>query len=307
MISLLLTLATALLLPGVINRTRAVCSGRKGYRFFQPLMTVGVLLRKGSVYSSVSTAVTRIAPVVYLATMLTATLFLPLGIHGSIISFQGDVVLFAYLLALGRVAMIWGAMDSGSSFQGMGASREALFAVLAEPALFLLIGTLALITGNFSFSAIFSRFDNISINLLILSIVVGYGFLKLMISECGRVPFDDPRTHLELTMIHEVMVLDLSGIDLAFVQIAQWLKLSIFGLLIANSLIPATQTGWLLVLYFAGIQFLLGIFIGVGESFTARNRMSRNATYLATVSAIGVLAFIVAVILALGGGEWGLN
>lgn len=297
MIPLLLLIIAALMLPGVINRTRAVCSGRKGYRFFQPLMTVGVLLGKGSIYSTTSTAITRIAPVLYLSTLLTAMLLLPLGVYGAVISFEGDVVLFAYLLALGRIAMIWGAMDSGSSFQGMGASREALFAVLAEPALFLLIGTMALITGNFSFSTIFSRFDNISINLLILSVVVGFGFLKLMISECGRVPFDDPRTHLELTMIHEVMILDLSGVDLAFVQIAQWFKLSVFGMLIANSLIPATQTGWLLILYFVVIQAILGVFIGLEESFTARNRMNKNTTYLATVSAVGLLAFIVAVIL----------
>lgn len=297
MIALILILIMALVLPGVINRTRALCSGRKGYRFFQPLMTVWVLLGKGSVYSTTSTAITALAPVVYLSTMLTAMLFLPMGVNGALVSFDGDVVLFASLLALGRIAMIWGAMDSGSSFQGMGASREALFAVLAEPALFLLIGTLVLITGHCSFSSIFSQFDNISINLLILSIVVGFGFLKLTISECGRVPFDDPRTHLELTMIHEVMILDLSGVDLAFVQIAQWIKLSIFGTLVANSLIPATQTGWLLVLYFVIVQILVGVFIGLGESFTARNRMNKNSTYLATVSAIGLLAFIVAVVL----------
>lgn len=297
MIPILLIVITALTLPGLINRTRAICSGRKGVRFFQPLMTVDVLLRKGSVYSNTSTPITRLAPIVYLATMLAATLFIPLGIYGAAISFPGDVVIFAYILSLGRIAMIWGAIDSGSSFQGMGASREALFAVLAEPALFLLIGTLCLITGHYSFTSIFSQFDNISINLLILSIVVGYGFLKLCISECGRVPFDDPRTHLELTMIHEVMILDISGVDLAFVQIAQWFKLSIFGMLIANSLIPATQTGWILALCFIGIQLFIGVFIGIGESFTARNRMTKNATYLATVSAIGLLAFIVAVLL----------
>lgn len=298
MVALVLIFIAAMMLPGTINRTRAFCSGRKGYRFFQPQMNVLLLLRKGSVYSSTSTVITRLAPVVYLGTMVSAMLFLPVGIYGSLVSFEGDVVLFAYLLALGRIAMVWGAMDSGSSFQGMGASRESLFAVLAEPALFLLIGTLSLITGHFSFSSIFSQFDNMSINLLILSIVVGFGFLKLMIAECGRMPFDDPRTHLELTMIHEVMVLDLSGVDLAFVHISQWFKLAIFGTLIANTLIPATQTGWLLFLLFILVELFIGLFIGISESFTARNRMTKNATYLATVSAIGILAFIVATLLS---------
>lgn len=298
MIPLILILITATMLTGVINKTRAIVSGRVGYRFFQPVMNVAVLLQKGSVYSSSSTSVTRLAPVVYLATTLTAAMLLPFGQYGSIFSFDGDIVLFAYLLGLGRLAMIWGAFDSGSSFQGMGASREALFGMFAEPALFLLLGTLSLITGFYSFSKIFAHFDNISVNLLILSIVVGYGLLRLAVAECGRVPFDDPRTHLELTMIHEVMVLDLSGVDMAFVHIASWVKLSTFGLLIANTLIPAPVNGWILILLFAVSQLLLGIVIGFGESFTARNRMNKNTTYLATVAAIGMLAFIVAFILS---------
>lgn len=287
----------ALLLPGVINRTRAVCSGRKGYRIFQPLMTVGVLLRKGSIYSAQATAITRLAPVVNLACIFGAALFVPMGRYGGVLHFSGDVVVFLFLMTLARVAMIWGAMDAGSSFQGMGATREMLFGALAEPAMLLLVATLVMITGYTSFSQIFAEFDNLTVNLLILSIVVGFGFYKLFICECGRVPFDDPRTHLELTMIHEVMILDLSGIDLAFVNIASWLKMAIFSMLIANALIPATQHGWLLVVLFTVVQLMVGILTGLGESFTARNRMNKNATYLATASAVGLLAFIVAMYL----------
>lgn len=297
MIPLLLTIVASLLLPGIINRTRAVCSGRKGYRFFQPLMTVGLLLRKGSVYSTNATAMTKLAPLINLASIMAAVTLLPLGVYGSMVQFDGDVILFVFLLTIGRVAMIWGAMDSGSSFQGMGASREMLFGALAEPAMLLLLGTLALITGYTSFSQIFAQFDNLSVNLLILSIVVGFGFLKLTVSECGRVPFDDPRTHLELTMIHEVMILDLSGVDLAFVHISQWLKMGVFYMLISNSLIPAMHTGWLLAVLVVVVMVAVGLFIGVSESFTARNRMNRNATYLATASAIGLLAFVVAFVI----------
>lgn len=297
MISFLLILLSSVLITGTINRTRAILSGRKGYRFFQPLYNVQVLLGKASVYSSSRTTLTRLAPVVYLGSILSAACFLPLGQYGAIVGFQGDVVLFAYLLGISRMAMILGALDSGSSFEGMGSAREALFGMLAEPAFFLLVGTLALITGHYSFSAIFAQFDNIPINFMILSIVVGYGFLNLAVAECGRVPFDDPRTHLELTMIHEVMILDLSGVDLAFVQIGGWIKLSVFGMLLANALIPAQISGWILIVLFLAIQFFMGAIIGLGESFKARNRMTKNATYLATVAAIGLLSFIVAYIL----------
>lgn len=297
MIALLLLLISSLLLVGLVNRTRALCSGRKGYRIFQSQMNVALLLRKGSVYSTVSSPMTRLAPVVYLAATLTAALFIPLGRFPAIFSFDGDLVLFAYVMALGRTAMILGALDSGSSFQGMGSAREALFGMFAEPALFLLLGTLALITGQYSFSAIFEHFDNMSINILILSIVVGYGLFKLAISENGRVPFDDPRTHLELTMIHEVMILDMSGVDLAFIQIAGWVKLAIFGMLTANALIPPHLHSWGLLLAFAASQLLFAAAIGLLESFTARNRMTRNTLYLTMVSGVGLLAFVVAYIL----------
>jgi len=299
MLSFIIILATSMLLTGLINRVRAICSGRKGYRIFQSQRNVALLLRKGSVYSTTSTYITRLAPLVYLATAVAAMLFIPFGRHPALLGFEGDIVAFAYILALGRLAMILGAFDSGSSFQGMGASRETMYGMLSEPALLLLGGTLALITGYSSFSGIFAKFDNMSINLLVLSVLVGYAFFRLALAENGRVPVDDPRTHLELTMIHEVMILDLSGVDLAFVQIAGWLKLSIFGMLFANALIPAQIYGWGLGALFVASQLLYVIAIGVIESFTARNRMIKNATYLVSVSAVGLLAFIVAYLLTL--------
>lgn len=297
MIAFLLIVVFAQFYLGIINRTRAVCAGRRGYRFFQPQMTVAVLLRKGAVYSTGSTVITRLAPLVYLATVVVVAMLMPLGEFGALISFRGDVVVFVYLLGLGRLAMVWGALDSGSSFQGMGSARELFFGMLGEPAMLLLLGTLALMTGNDSFTSIFAKFDNQQINIFIVSLLVGYGFLKLALLECGRVPVDDPRTHLELTMIHEAMILDLSGVDLAFVQIAGWLKMAVFGMLVANALIPATVAGWALVGCYISIQLLFAVFVGVMESFRARNRMSRNATYVATVLALGVLAFVVAYIL----------
>ncbi len=297
MLPLLYILVGALLIPGIINRTRAVCAGRKGYRFFQPLFNVGVLVRKGSVYSTTSTFISRGGPSLYLATILTAAAFIPLGNYPALVGFNGDFVLFAYLMALGRFALIFTALDSGSSFQGMGSAREALFAMLVEPCLFLLVGTLALVTGLYSFSSIFATFDNTSANIIVLSLVVGYAMFNIALVENGRLPVDDPRTHLELTMIHEVMVLDVSGVDLAFVQIASWLKLAVYCLLTANALIPAVGPDLQMIGWFAVALVGFGLLIGLAESFTARNRMPKNATYLATIAAVSMLSFVVAYIL----------
>lgn len=301
MIPFILILVSAFFVKGCINKTRARLAGRKGYRFFQPLLTVGVLMGKGEIYSTSSTWLTRVAPAVCLATTLAAMLLLPLGLFPAAVSFDGDFILFAYLLAFGKLVLVLTALESGSSFQGMGAAREVLFSMLVEPCFFLLIGTLAMVTGYGSFSAIFAAFDNMSVNWLMLSLILAYAFLNVALAENGRVPVDDTRTHLELTMVHEAMVLDLSGVDLAFVQVAGWLKLSIWGMLAVNVLIPAQTTGWMLVVWFLVAMLAYGVVIGLIESLMARNRMTKNATYLVTVSAIGLLGFAVAFVLMTSG------
>lgn len=301
MIPFLLILLSSLFVKGVINKTRARMAGRTGCRFFQPLLTVGVLLGKGEIYSTSSTWLTRVAPAVYLATTLAAVLLLPLGVFPAVIGFDGDFILFAYLLAFGKLALVLAALESGSSFQGMGSAREVIFSMLIEPCFFLLVGTLAMVTGCGSFSAIFAEFDNVSVNLLMLSLVLGYAFLNVALVENGRVPVDDVRTHLELTMVHEAMVLDLSGVDLAFVQVAGWLKLAIWGSLAVNVLVPGGTAGGLLVLWFLLAMAAYGVVIGVAESLMARNRMTKNVTYLVTVSAIGLLGFAVAYVLMTSG------
>lgn len=297
MIALLFIILGALCIVGLINKFRAFFSGRYGTRFFQPVLNVGVQLSKASLYSDSSTVITRLAAPIYLGSVLLAAALLPLGASfPALISFDGDVIFFCMLLALSRLVLIFAAMDSGSSFQGMGAARDSLFAIIAEPAFFLLFATLSLITGCYSFSTIFASFDNLSIVLLILSIVVGYGLLKLSFVECGRVPIDDSRTHLELTMIGDVMMLDFGGIDLAYFTIAGWLKLSIFAMLLVNVLIPAVVGGWFLMCCFVVGLVLYGLIIAFVESFSARNRMNKNATYIVSILAVGLLAFIVALL-----------
>lgn len=298
MIPFIWILLSAVCVQGVINKTRALLSGRRGVRFFQPLLTVGVLLNKGEVYSTSSTWLTRVAPAVCLASALGAATLVPLGIFPAAIGFNGDFILFAYLLAFGKLTLVLAALESGSSFQGMGSAREVLFSMLIEPGFFLLLGTLALVTGYGSFSTIFAEFDNMQVDWLMLSLILGYGFLNLALVENGRLPVDDTRTHLELTMVHEAMILDLSGVDLAFVEVAGWIRLSIWGLLAANALVPARMTGsGLSVVWFFVAMAAYGVVIGLIESFMARNRMTKNTTYLTTLSAIGLLGFAVAYVL----------
>jgi len=224
LLNILLLVAVALSITGVVNRTRARLAGRRGPRFTQHLHNTALLLRKGAVYSTTTSALFRTAPALYLAAAVTALLFIPVGDLPPVVSFPGDLVCFIYLLALSRAALILAAMDTGSSFEGMGASREALYGALVEPALLLTTATLALMTGHTSFAAIFSAATPVEVRFTIILLLLGYLLTKIFIVEQGRIPVDDPRTHLELTMIHEVMCLDYGGIDLAFIQIAGWLK-----------------------------------------------------------------------------------
>ena len=293
----LLFLLAALAIPGLINRTRALLAGRKGIRFAQHLYDVRLLLRKGAVYSPTTTAVFRAAPSVTLGTALVAALFVPVGDLPSALSFEGDLIAFAYLLALGRVALILAAMDTGSSFEGMGASREALYGALVEPALMLVFGTLALISGFTSFASIFSTEIGEDTQLIVVLLLVAYILTKIVFTESGRIPVDDPRTHLELTMIHEVMCLDYCGVDLAFIKMGTWLKTAAFSLLAADAVAAAFCPRWWIAAPLAVL--LTGLSVGVVESTQARNKLARNTTFILTVAALAALVYFTAYLLRL--------
>ena len=290
LLNTLLMVVVALSITGVINRTRALLAGRKGIRFFQHIYNVNLLLRKGAVYSTTTTALFRIAPVVYLGATLLAFLFIPVADLEPMLSFHGDIVLVAYLLALSRVAIVLAAMDTGSSFEGMGAAREALYGALVEPALMMGLATLALFCGYSSFADIFATAQELNMNLTIVLLLVAYVFVVIMIIEAGRVPVDDPKTHLELTMIHEVMCLDSSGVDMGLIHIAGWLKNSIFAIIAANAVAVAFSFHWWIAAPLAVLA--TGIAIGVVESLRARNKLSRNATFILTIVAMSALVLL---------------
>ncbi|MBQ3172705.1 MAG: NADH-quinone oxidoreductase subunit H [Alistipes sp.] len=290
LLNTLLMIVVALSITGVINRTRAVLAGRKGIRFFQHIYNVQLQLRKGSVYSTTTTALFRIAPCVYLGAAVVAFLFIPVANLEPILSFHGDIILVAYLLALSRVALILAAMDTGSSFEGMGAAREALYGALVEPALMMAMATLALFCGYSSFADIFSTAQELDMNLTVVLLLVAYVFVVILFIEAGRVPVDDPKTHLELTMIHEVMCLDYSGVDMAMIHIAGWLKNAIFAVIAANAVSVAISFHWQFTVPLAILG--AGLSIGIVESLRARNKLSRNTTFILTIVAMSALVLL---------------
>ncbi len=293
----LLLLLVAVSIPGLINRTRAVLAGRKGIRFAQHLYDVRLLLRKDAVYSTTTSALFRTAPSVYLGSAIVAALMIPVGSLPPLISFGGDIVCFAYLLALGRFALILAAMDTGSSFEGMGASREALYGALVEPALMLMFGTFALISGHASFASVFSASDAIDIEMAVVLLLAAYVLTKIVFTESGRVPVDDPRTHLELTMIHEVMCLDYCGVDLGMIKIAGWLKTAALSMLAANAVTSVGGYPWWAAAPLAVL--ITGLSAGVVESSQARNKLARNATFILTIVVLAALVFFTAYLLRL--------
>ena len=292
--SVVLNLFVALMLPGIIVRTRALLAGRKGAPFYQHISRLGALLCKAPVYSSATGFVFRLAPVVYLASTVAAMLLVPVGDFSAVLAFNGDIVLFCYLLALGRVMLILAAMETGSSIDGMGASREALYGALLEPALFLVAGTLALVSGSLSFSQVFAGVGSGTPEMVVVMVLVMYALFKIMLVEAGRIPVDDPRTHLELTMIHEAMVLDYSGFDLALITLAGWSKAGLLAVLAASAFASVLYWDTIVVLL---LGLAAGLAIGIVESFLARSRMARNSTYIVTILAVALVAFVIAFLL----------
>jgi len=298
MTSLILILISALFFNGIIGRVKSICAGRKGSGIMQPVKDVIRLFHKGAVYSEVSGPVFKVAPAIYLASVLTACLCIPFGDKPGLISFGGDFVFFAYTLALGKFFCIIAALDTGSSFEGMGASREATYSMLAEPAFFMIMGSLAMMTGHSSFQSIFSNLHHSSPMGWALAAIAAFIFLVLAIVENSRMPVDDPKTHLELTMIHEVMILDNSGIDLGLIFVTGYLKFAMYAALIANLFIGSIPAR-LGVPVFIATQAACAVIIGINESFSTRYRMNHNPQFIFTLACISLLA-VFGVMLASG-------
>lgn len=287
MINILIHIILLLFLPplllGVIAKTKAWFAGRVGPSLLQPYYDLAKLFRRGVVLSTTTTWIFSAGPIITLAAVLFAGLLIPFGGFNAPISFSGDLVLFAYLFGLARFFTTSAALDTGSAFEGMGSAREVTFACLSEPALFFALMVLAKISGSLTLTTMLHCPQTaFSMDVAAPLVLISIGLFIVMLAENCRIPVDDPTTHLELTMVHEAMVLDHSGPLFSIILYSSAVKLLIFGTLLLHVVAPfefgQTWLDWpLFILEIVG----LAVLIGIVESIMARLQM-RHVPYLLT-------------------------
>ena len=271
------------LMLGFINKTKAVFAGRTGAPLLQPYYDIIKLFRKGLVVSSTTSWIFQAGPIVTLAAVLLTGCLIPFGPFNAPLSFTGDIILFVYLFGLARFFTTAAALDTGSAFEGMGSAREATFACLTEPALLFALMVPAKTAGSLKLNDLLhiqpGSYTSFTIAPLVL---VSIGLFIILLAETCHIPVDDPNTHLELTMIHEAMVLDHSGPLLGMITYSAALKMFVFGSLLLHLAAPFT-TGcfWADWLIFASELLALSAIVGTVESVMARLQMKR-VPYLLT-------------------------
>ncbi len=291
-VAYLIALVLSPLLPALIARVKALFAGRRGPSLLQPYFDLARLLRKGAVFSRQTTPLFRLGPIVVLATALLALLLVPLGLPAPF-AFPADFVVLLALLALGRFALVLAALDTGSAFEGMGASRELLLGALTEPALLLVLLVTVRATGELSLSALPGALPHAWSVHGIAVALAAVAFFVALLAENARVPVDDPATHLELTMIHEVMVLDYSGPDLALLEYAASLKLYATSAVLAILVLPFhSSSPWLAMASVVGVVLLSAVAVGVVESTMARLRLNRVPQLLVGAGVVAAFALV---------------
>ena len=289
-----LALVLAPLLPGIVRRVKARVGGRTGAPLLQVYRDLWKLLHKGQVVSNSVSPVFRLAPPVVLAASILA-LSLMCGVDGGPVSFAGDFLLFLGLFSAGRFFLMLAALDTSSSFEGMGASREATFAALTEIVLMLSLGGSLLATGGHSATlrALCQGLPHQGVQAA--TALLAAAFFAAFLAENGRIPVDDPTTHLELTMIHEAMILDHSGPDLAFLEYAVCLKLWALGTLVASILFPTADNFWLRIILSVAGAASTALLTGIVESSLARLRMPHVPQLLLGAAGLSLLALFLLV------------
>ena len=291
----ILAILTAPFFSGIILKVKAFFGGKKGPPLLIQYYTLLKLMKKGSVYSKSTTFMFKLGPIVSLCSALTVLLFLPIAGHVPVFSFQGDVIWVLYLLGLGRFFTIAAAMDTASPFEGMGAAREAYFPIICEAAFFMILILFYRLTGELSLSAYFSGENPFLLWYLAGAplLFVVFSLFIILLTENSRVPVDDPATHLELTMIHEVMVLDHSGPDFGLIELGSFCKLFFYSTLISRLILPFDLNPPLtFVFYFAGLA-VVSVAVGVTESVMARYRMDKVPQFVLTSFALAFFATII--------------
>ena len=288
-INLICLLIIPFLMIGIIKKTKAFWGGRKGVSIWQPLFDFIKLLKKDFVISNTTSFVFRLAPMIVICSILAASLFVPLALGTALINIPAGFILFAYILGLGKFFALISAMDTGSSFEGMGASREASFTTIVEPAFFMIMASIIALSGTYTFEALSEIIQKAGSYGVLLTIFAVLALFLMLLIEGSRVPVDDPTTHLELTMIHEVMILDNSGKDLALLTWGNSIKMFLISSLIANLLIPNNLGMWESVFAYLAIILSISLAIGTIESGMARIRMTHVFEFVFIMSSIALI------------------
>jgi formate hydrogenlyase subunit 4 len=294
-ISLAMAILAAPLFPGIILKVKAFFAGKQGPPLFIKYYILAKLLRKGSVYSTSSTFVFKLGPIVSFASALIALFFFPLAGTTPLISFHGDVIVIFYLMGIGRYFTVVAALDTASPFEGMGAAREVFFSCLAEITIFTVLILFYRLTGSLSFGEYFTGENTLSLlgasGSLLFFVVVS--MFMVLLTENSRVPVDDPATHLELTMIHEVMILDHSGPDLALIELGSFYKLFFYSAFITHLMYPISSlSGITGGVTFYVVMAVVYVAIGCTESIMARLKMNFVPKFILTSFALVFFAAI---------------
>ena len=299
-IQLLVVGLGAPLLVGLIRRVKARLQGRRGASLLQPYADLRKLLAKEAVMSETTSWIFRFTPYLLVATMLLSALIVPLLTTHTPLGFMGNIIVLMYLFLLGTFFLALAGLDAGSAFGGMGSSREMAVAALAEPTVMIAIFAIALRTGNTDLDEIVRR--GASDPLLLLNpghLLAFVAFFIVALAETGRLPIDNPATHLELTMIHEAMVLEYSGRYLALIEWAAVMKLLILLALLSNLFFPwgvaPTVAPLPLAVAFVALALKVGaLAVGIAaiETAVAKLRLFRLPALLSGSFALALLAVI---------------
>jgi len=274
------------LLPGIINKVKAWVAGRRGPPVLQLYYDLARLWKKSVVLSTLASPGFVAGPAVAWVALAGAALLMPLG---PAVSFKGDAVLLIYLLALARFCTAWAALETGSAFEGMGAAREVSYAVLTEAALITAILSLSLHTCSLTLTTMLAPSAGAG------AVLLAGGLFAVLLAENCRVPFDDPSTHLELTMIHEAMILDHSGPPLAVILHGASMKLLLFSLLLSQAVLPVGAWSSLAAAAaLAGAVLAVTAGVGLAEALTARLAFRRVPLLLTTAFLLCLFALLLA-------------
>lgn len=297
-LQMLLVLVVAPLMLGVTRKVKARLLRRIGPPVFQPYLDLWKLMHKEAVLAHNASWIYRTTPYLVFATTWVAAALIPTYSVGLIFSWSADLIAIVALIATGRFALALAGMDVGTAFGGIGSSREVMIASLAEPAMLLVVFTVALVAGTTQLSAIADHMINGTVGLRV-SLGLGlFAFIFIAIAENARIPIDNPATHLELTMVHEAMVLEYSGRHLAMIEAAAALKLTLYFSLLACLFVPfgivtgpktAGGIALAIVLYLVKIT-ALAVLLPIGETAVAKMRVFRYPVFLGGAFAAAALA-----------------